>query len=306
MSKRLAALAALLDALKARDYRFITPTPATHARVVARETKQIAKDLRDVFGWSLAFAPELIDPDLMTLLRDADVLEHRGAQLRSLVRVSELHGMLFLHSAFPSTRSDSVFFGPDSYRFADFLHETLPAMAPRAHVVDIGAGAGVGGIVAARALGGAAVTLTDINPAALDLARANCLHAGVKADLIECDTLAGVTREADVIIANPPYIADPAHRAYRDGGGLYGGAVSIRWAADAARRLQPRGVFVLYTGAAVIDGEHVLRAPLLEALSDCDVLHGEIDPDVFGEELDRDDYKDVERIAVIGVVAVKR
>jgi methylase of polypeptide subunit release factors len=306
VSKRIAALAALLDELKKRGYSFVTPTPATHARVIARETKQTAKDLRDIFGWSLPFAPELIDPELMETLRAADVLEARGAQLRSLVRVSQLHNQLFLHSAFPTTRSDSVFLGPDSYRFADFLHETLPAMAPRAHVVDIGAGSGIGGIIAARLLRGPAVTLTDINPAALDLARANCLHAEVKAELIECDTLAGVTSEPDVIIANPPYIADPAHRAYRDGGGLYGGAVSVRWAADAARRLPSRGAFALYTGTAVVNGEHVLQKPLLEALTDCETLYGEIDPDVFGEELEREDYADVERIAVIGVVAVKR
>jgi hypothetical protein len=150
------------------------------------------------------------------------------------------------------------------------------------------------------------LTLTDINAAALELARANCQHASVKADFVEGDTLSGVTREADVIIANPPYIADPAHRAYRDGGGLYGGAMSVRWASDAVRRLPPRGAFVLYTGTAVVGGEHVLRAPLLEALGVCDVLYGEIDPDVFGEELEREDYADVERIAVIGVVAVKR
>ena len=37
-----------------------------------------------------------------------------------------------------------------------------------------------------------------------------------------------------------------------------------------------------------------------------DVSYGEIDPDVFGEELEREDYADVDRIAVVGLVAVKR
>jgi len=48
------AIQQLLAALEARRYHFITPTPTTHARVIARRSE--ARDLRDVFGWSLPFA----------------------------------------------------------------------------------------------------------------------------------------------------------------------------------------------------------------------------------------------------------
>jgi hypothetical protein len=60
---------------------------------------------------------------------------------------------------------------------------------------------------------------------------------------------------------------------------------------------------LLYTGAAFLDG----RSPLLVALkSDCNAAGAqitieEIDPDVFGEELQREEYRDVERIAAVGV-----
>ncbi len=308
MSERIAALKGLLLTLKQREYRFITPTPATHARVIAREGKQQAHDLRDVFGWSLPFAPGVVDDTLLSFLRGADMLEERGGEmLRSLVRVSNLEDNLFLHSAFPTTRSDAVFFGPDSYRFANFLMDALPYLSPRTHTVDVGAGSGIGALTAVRSLPAGRVTLTDINPAALELARANWEAAELgEATFVECDALSGVTEPIDLIIANPPYIADPAHRAYRDGGGMHGGAMSVRWAQEAARRLESGGVFALYTGSAIIGGDDPLRNALLETLADFDVLYGEIDPDVFGEELEREDYADVERIAVVGVVAVKR
>lgn len=304
---RVAALTGLLRALTERKYSFITPTPATHARVIGRPARGLASDLRDIFGWSLPFAAETLDPTLMAFLRGADMLEQRGENWRSLVRVSSLDDTLFVHSAFPTTRSDAVFFGPDSYRFARFLTETLPHLAPRQHVVDIGAGTGVGGATAVRTLPQPRLTLTDINPLALEMARANWACAGLGgAEFVACDALAGVDSAIDLIIANPPYIADPAHRKYRDGGAMHGGAMSVRWAQDAARRLESGGAFVLYTGSAIVGGEDRLKAALLDALGDFDVLYGELDPDVFGEELEREDYAEVERIAVVGLVAVKR
>ena len=49
-----------------------------------------------------------------------------------------------------------------------------------------------------------------------------------------------------------------------------------------------------------------LKDALLDALAGFEVSYREIDPDVFGEELEREDYADVERIAVVGLVAVRR
>jgi len=307
VSQRATALAALLEALRVRDYHFITPTPLTHARVLARADKQVAGDLRDVFGWSLPFSPDVVGDSILRLLRNGDVLEQRGEHLRSLVRVSSLGADLFLHSAFPTTRSDAVFFGPDSYRFVRFLEEVLPVLPRAGHVVDVGTGSGVGALAAAQLLPDAEITLTDINPAALELAAINWAQSKLPAPhIVHGDTLAAVSNEIDVVIANPPYIADATHRTYRDGGGMHGAAVSVRWADDAARRLPSGGALAMYTGSAIVGGEDPLREALTEVLSDFDVRYEEIDPDVFGEELDREDYADVERIAAVGVVAVKR
>jgi methylase of polypeptide subunit release factors len=303
------ALASLLAILKASDYRFITPTPATHARVVARRNR--ARDLRDVFGWSLPFSGDVVSGDLAEIMLQAGILEQRGELFASTVRVSSLGADLLLHSAYPTTQHDAVFFGPDSYRFASFLERELPRVGPRAHVVDIGAGAGAGAIAAARVLPDAYVTLTDINPHALRLAAINWVMAHLgPVYFAVCDTLPDDLPDhappIDTIIANPPYIADAAHRAYRDGGGMHGGEVSLRWARMAVERLPSGGAFLLYTGSAIVDGEDRLKAALFETLAGFDVSYRELDPDVFGEELERADYADVERIAVVGLVAIKR
>jgi methylase of polypeptide subunit release factors len=312
--ERAFALSALLDALRERGYRFITPTPATHARVLRR--KETASDLRDVFGWSLPFERDAIDAEIAQLLEDAGALEARGDLFASTLRVSSLDDLLLLHSAYPTAARDAVFFGPDSYRFARFIEAELSLFAPRKHLVDIGAGTGVGAIVAGRLLNGAKLTLVDVNQAALALAQINVLDASIHAGLggeagaevafLQSDGLSEVGTELDAIIANPPYIADPDHRAYRDGGGMHGGELSLRWAETAAERLTSGGVLLLYTGSAIVKGADRLKNALESTLSEFDVTYREIDPDVFGEELEREDYADVERIAVVGVVAVRR
>ena len=87
---------------------------------------------------------------------------------------------------------------------------------------------------------------------------------------------------------------------------MLGAEVSLAWARAAAERLTRNGEFLLYTGSAIVDGEDRLKAVLHETLRGFEVSYRELDPDVFGEELEREDYAGVERIAAVGVVAVKR
>lgn len=302
-----AALLALLGALRRRDYAFVTPTPATHARVISRPGRRTARDLADVLGWSLPFEPGTVDAELLALLEAAGQIASHGTLLRATCRVSSLHGHLFLHSAYPTEAEDAVFFGPDSYRFADFIRAGLDDCS-RARIVDIGTGAGVGGIVAADACPEARLTLTDINAKALRCARINAAFAGLEVELVEGDGLTGVTGAIDVAIANPPFIIDPDGRAYRDGGDMHGARISLDMAGAAAARLSPGGRLLLYTGSAIVRGHDALRAALETAMNElgCRLDYRELDPDVFGEELERPGYEDVDRIAIVGAVATKR
>lgn len=302
-----AGLLALLAALDARGYAFVPPTPETHARVVARPARQTAHDLAGVFGWSLPFAPGVLDPELAGIADRARILEGHGTLRRSRLRVARLRGRLFLHSAFPTASADAVFLGPDSYRFADLIVAELGECPAGARIVDIGAGAGVGGIVAARCCRTARITLTDINPRAIGLARINAAHAGVAATLVETDGLAGIAPGIDVALANPPFLIDATRRAYRHGGGLHGGEVSIAMARAAAARLRPGGRLILYTASAIVAGEDRLRSALDIALADqgCDLRYRELDPDMFGEELASPAYADVDRIALVSAIATR-
>ncbi|QIL03010.1 methyltransferase [Sphingomonas sinipercae] len=290
-------LGELLERLRQRDYQFTAITPLTHRRVLERPWDGPAT-LRDIFGWSRPFDRQHLPADLLELLEQAGALGETSGKLGSKVRVASLDADLFVHSAFPTERADSVFFGPDTYRFARFLKSAIPALPTLAtSIVDMGAGSGAGGIVAARLLRGARLTLVDVNPAALELAAVNAAAAGIDAQLVESDRIP----PADLVVANPPYLIDPAKRAYRDGGDLLGGAVALEWARQA---IANGSTMLLYTGAAFTAD----AAPLIEALAqDCAAAGAsltveDLDPDVFGEELDQPAYADVERIAAIGAV----
>ncbi|MCR5872899.1 hypothetical protein LRS10_01015 [Phenylobacterium sp. J426] len=72
--------------------------------------------------------------------------------------------------------------------------------------------------------------------------------------------------------------------------------------------LEPGGRLLLYTGSAILDGgRDELREGLAElaAAEGAELDYRETDPDVFGEDLERDVYADVERIAVVTAVIRK-
>ncbi|SDA35544.1 Methylase of polypeptide chain release factors [Sphingomonas sp. NFR15] len=304
-----AALLALLRRLDEGGYAFVTPTPLTHARVVARADRQRARCVRDVLGWSLPFERGEIDAEIEMLLDRAGMLHTDAALSRSRVRVSSLHDRLFLHSAYPTHDTDAVFFGPDSYRFADLIRVELASIAVRARlrILDIGTGSGVGAIVAASACRGAQVCATDINPRALRFARINATAAGVTMDAHHAPTLDTVEGAFDVITANPPYIIDADSRLYRDGGGMHGAQLSLDMTRMALDRLAPGGRVILYTGSAIVEGDDALKRALADAASagGFGLDYRELDPDVFGEELDQPGYADVERIALVAAVLTR-
>lgn len=295
--------------LLADGYRFVTPTPLTHQRVNQRDEGQMADTLRDVFGWSRPFAPGLLLADEQRQLQDAQVIDAFEGQLKSRVRWSSLDDLLFVHSAFPTEAADAVFFGPDTYRFAQLIHAHLQQnFAPIHRAVDIGCGAGVGAILIGRARREAEVLALDINPAALRLTAINAALAEVaNVEVRASDLLQGVDGEFDLIVANPPYMADPAERAYRHGGGTLGAGLSLRIVEQALNRLAPGGSLLLYTGVAMVDGRDPFLDTVLPRLDEKRFAwtYRELDPDVFGEELLNPGYQRVDRIAVVALTVTR-
>ena len=298
-TERLTELARLVQAT---GYHFVTPTPASHARVFARNNAEWALDLRDVFGWSRPFRGGVVPLSIVDAMRDAAVLVPHEDGWRSLVRISDLQGMQFLHSAYPTIAPDSVFFGPDTYRFASAIRHWLdcPHAAVR-RAVDIGSGAGPAAALVARECPVAEVFAADINDAALALTRANAALNGVAVTAVHSNLLDAIAGQFDLIVANPPYLVDPAERAYRHGGGPLGASLSLRILDTAIERLAPGGTLLLYTGAAIVSGRDPFRDAAAARLADSGLVwrYDEVDPDVFGEELESGVYAVADRIAAV-------
>jgi hypothetical protein len=64
---------------------------------------------------------------MFELMQARRILEPHGDGWKSRLRLSNLDEQLFWHSAFPTTDADSVFFGPDTYRYALAIHSFLDA-----------------------------------------------------------------------------------------------------------------------------------------------------------------------------------
>ena len=303
-------LSPLIAFLKSENYHFITPTPATHTRNNQRAGNERARTLMDVFGWSRPFVPSLLPGSLFTLLQSSELLVESAMGWKSLVRVSSLDGELFIHSAFPTVSPESVFFGPDTYRFARAIKNHLISESrPLRRALDLGCGSGAGGVILAKNSLCRELVLADINDRALQLAHLNAEAAGVPdVTTVQSDLCANVEGQFDMIVANPPYLNDPLQRAYRHGGGELGSRLSLCIAELAKDRLSPGGTMLLYTGSPIVDGNDGLLRAIEVSFAGQDLVwsYEEIDPDVFGEELETDAYDTVERIAAVLLTARMR
>lgn len=304
------ALVDLLAYLRHVNYQHVAITPSSHARIYKRDAQGWAKTVRDIVGWGRPFHADVAGEPLFGLMQAGDALQPVEMGWRSKVRVASLSGQLFLHSAYPTLEASSVFFGPDTYRFVQAVQRYAESERPRVRrAVDIGTGSGVGAIALARLFPDAEVLGVDINPHALALARVNAMANGCHhVQMLHSDLLHDVQGEFDLIIANPPYLIDAAQRSYRHGGGALGAELSLSMVDAAMARLSPGGALVLYTGVAMVDGADPFLAEVGTRLQNKPGFtwnYTEIDPDIFGEELDLPPYDIADRIAAV-VLTLKR
>lgn len=301
-----AALRRLGEAIKETGYRFVPVTAATHERVNRRPANARARTLRDVLGWSRPFGPGVLPDDLVTLLDEAGVLDRDGDTWRSRIRCSTLDGGLFFHAAFPPAEPDAVFFGPDTLRTCDAVTAHLRSLpGPPRRAVDIGTGSGAIAVTVARHAPDAEVLGVDVNPVALRFTAVNAGLAGVRVTPVHSDLLSGVGGQFDLIVSNPPFMIDPQRRRYRDGGGEHGHDLPLAVLDTALHRLAPGGSLVLFSGTGIVDGHDPLLAEAATRLAGTGFAwrYREVDPDVYGENLDDPSYAHAERIAVCVLIA---
>ncbi|TFW14238.1 methyltransferase [Brevundimonas intermedia] len=298
------AVLGLLAELEASDYQFTTPNRSTHKLVSQRRRADQASLMTDVFGWVRPFATGLLPVRLERLLQEAGLLAASEGLLRSRLRVGRVGDILFAHSAPGAAGDAAVFLGPDSHRFARFLRQTLEGAPVARRALDIGVGAGAGGLTLLSCGFAEHVVGSDVNPDALRLARLNAAHAGLSLHTRLGSGPPGAPEIFDLIVANPPFIAGASGVTYRDGGDLHGAALALDWMRAGVDRLTPGGRFILYTGAPVVEGEDVVRTALEELVRrrGLTLSYEEIDPDIFSSSLRSPAYRDVERIAAVGAV----
>ena len=263
---------------------------------------------------------------ILDLLREASVVTAGDDGLyRSKFRVSSFYmpdiedslsltRLYYIHSAFPTTQRDSVFFGPDTYLFLDYLSSVtnrVPTRTPRT-IVDICCGAGAGAILLARKFPASRVLALDLNPKALSVGIMNARFANTQVLFVESDLVSAMKSQDDIdlIVSNPPYISSsaldvPTHAI---DGPISGLALPLRVVEESVPLLADRGLLIVYT-AVPIPHQNPAYDPFLEHLSKVAgatlVSYKILHPDMFGEELSSPAYADVGRIQAVGAVLRK-
>jgi release factor glutamine methyltransferase len=144
------------------------------------------------------------------------------------------------------------------------VEAALERLAPDAasRVADIGTGSGCLAVAIARERPLAHVTATDVSAAALAVARRNATRHGVadRVRFAETDLLDGIDGPFDLIVSNPPYVAEadrpalpPEVRDYEPAGALFAGpdglAVIGRLVTAAPAHLDSGGHLIIEFGA---------------------------------------------------------
>lgn len=336
--------------LHSQNYAFQTISPSSHTAYLSRRGQVQAHDLRDIFGWSLPFEADLLPSSIFELLRAHALIEQVAAQndhqshhhstsdaathnaathdaanhdpatniviqvpklWHSHIRVSSLNQCLLIHSAYPTTQDNAVFFGPDTYRFVHALTQYLTAKQPHIQrAIEICSGAAPAAITIARYAPHAEVIAADLNALALQYSVINAYRNQASNVLsVHSNLYQNITGEFDFITANPPYLVDAKQRLYRHGGDLMGAALSLKIVQESLDHLALHGTLLLYTGVVITQGKDLfyeaLQLHMASQQHRFSMQYTEIDPDIFADELDTGAYADAERIAAVVLVLTR-
>jgi release factor glutamine methyltransferase len=161
-------------------------------------------------AWLIAHARDGIAADAAASFQGLCERRRNGEPIAYLVGVREFYGLTI--AVTPAVLIPR----PETELLVDLALERLPENAPAAaapsRVLDLGAGSGCVALAIAKLRSRAAVVASDVSGAALDVARANAVAVGADVRWIESDwySAVGDTR-FDMIVSNPPYIADGDH-----------------------------------------------------------------------------------------------
>jgi release factor glutamine methyltransferase len=223
--------------------------PASEARLL------LGRVMERPAAWLIVHDDYLLDED--QLLAFASLVARRagGEPVAYLVGFREFFGREFAVS------SGVLIPRPETELLVDIaLRQKVGAgTAVTARILDLGTGSGCLAITLALEIPQAQVTALDASEAALHIARQNAQRLGAQLRLLHSDWFSALADERfDLIVANPPYIADAdPHLAtgdlrYEPHGALASGSDGLeairRIVADAAEHLAPGGQLWLEHG----------------------------------------------------------
>ena len=204
-------------------------------------------------AWLIAHADTDLSTTILNTLRALTARRASKEPLQYLTGVQEFYGLPLL------VTRDTLIPRPETEQLVEAVLQWIAARphlaAPR--ILDVGTGTGAIAIALATHLPAAAVTATDLSPAALSIAEHNAgrLHLGDRIHFLQSDVLDAphfkTAAPFDVIVSNPPYVSiyeaatmQPEVMDYEPHLALFAGPTGL----DIYRRLLPAAHAALRPG----------------------------------------------------------
>ncbi len=152
-------------------------------------------------AWLLAHGDEPLPPEALNTFKTCCARRLAGEPIAYLVGRKAFYGLdLFVTPGVLDPR-------PDTETLVDWALEiAVPLTAPR--IADLGTGSGAIALALRAQRPDALVTAIDQSPEALEVARHNAAHLRLPIRLRQGDWLRGLSERFDLIVSNPPYIAE--------------------------------------------------------------------------------------------------
>ena len=186
-------------------------------RSVAEALRRAQAEGIDRLDAQLLLAHVLARPRAWLIAHDDAPLEDaQRQQAEALLRrradgvpLAHLVGEKAFHALVLQVTPDVLVPRPDTEVLVDWALELLPALGARPRVLDMGTGSGAIALAIAQAHPAAAGSAVDASPAALAVARGNGARLGLAVEWLAGDWFEPVRgRRFELIVANPPYIAE--------------------------------------------------------------------------------------------------
>lgn len=200
-------------------------------------------------------ARRALDPAPFERLLQGGLLESRGGNVRSMVKMVPVDGLLITFDRSLETDKEEApdhVMGPSD---GGRMLANITIHRPGADYLDLGTGCGYLALLAARK--GGHVVASDVNPRSRAFVELNAWLNGMQnVEPVTGDLFAPVSgRQFDLVFSNPPYVISPENRLVYMSGGMKGDAFCRRIASEVAPYLRDGGHFQMLCNWAEPEGE---------------------------------------------------